>query len=77
MDGAHVEGKASLQGCIVGRRAVIGHGSKLDGSEVQDGYRIEAGTVGSKGDKFATFEGLENGLDGAGDDQSGNEVEDA
>ena len=68
MDNVQVGSKASLQGCILGRRCVIGKGAKLEGCEVQDGFCVEDGTVGSKGEKFCVFEGLENGLDELGEE---------
>lgn len=63
MDGVQVDAQAQVQGCIIGRRAFIGKGSSLNGCEVQEGFRIEPGTVGKPGEKFSVFEGLENGLD--------------
>lgn len=63
MDGVQIESKASLQGCILGRRCIVGKGSRLDGCEVQESFRVEDGTAGSKGERFCVFEGLENGLD--------------
>lgn len=68
MDGAVVEEKAMLQGCILGRRAVVGKGCSLRECEVQEGFRVEEGTEG-KGEKFCVFEGLE----AAGDDDDGDE----
>ena len=62
MDGVQIESKASLQGCILGRRCIVGKGSKLDGCEVQESFRVEDGIAGSKGEKFCVFEGLESGL---------------
>lgn len=58
MDGAVVEEKSVLQGCILGRRAVVGKGCQLRECEVQEGFRVEEGTEG-KGEKFCVFEGLE------------------
>ena len=75
MDGALVEAKVQLQACLLGRRCVVGKGAKLEGCEVQEGFRVGDGAVGSKGDKFCTFEGLEGGLTSMGEkeDEVGND----
>ena len=64
MDLVQVEAKVQLQGCILGRRCIIGKGAKLEGCEVQEGFKVADGTIGSKGEKFCVFEGLEDGSDG-------------
>ena len=70
MDDVKIETKVTLQGCILGRRCIIGNNAKLDGCEVQEGFRVREGTVGTKGEKFCVFEGLENGLDQLSSDNS-------
>ena len=67
MDNVQVDKKAIIQGCILGRRCVIGQGAKLDGCEVQEGFRVEEGAIGTKGEKFSAFEGLDNDLDATGE----------
>ena len=66
MDNVQVESKATLQDCILGRRCVIGKNARLEGCEVQEGFRIDEGTIGSKGEKFCAFEGLDNVIDADG-----------
>ena len=73
MDGAVVERKSVLQGCILGRRCVIGAQSELRECEVQEGFRVQEGTEG-KGEKFMIFEGLEN--DGGEGDEEADEAVD-
>ena len=67
MDNVQVKSKVNLQGCILGRRCVIGVGAKLEGCEVQEGFRVEDGTIGSKGEKYCAFEGLDEDLDATGE----------
>ena len=59
--------KAVLQGCILGRRCVVGKGSHLKECEVQEGYQVEEETE-AKGEKMMVFEGLDEGLGKEGDD---------
>ncbi len=69
MDGVVVGAKCVLQGCIVGRRALVAAGCELKECEVQEGFQVEEGTEG-KGEKFMKFEGLEaGGGDGGEDDE--------
>ena len=58
MDGVTVGEKAVLQGCILGRRCVVGKGSNLKECEVQEGYQVKEETE-AKGEKMMVFEGLE------------------
>ena len=67
MDGVRIEAKAALRNCILGRRCIIGRGATLDGCEIQEGFVVEDGTIGTKGQKFSVFEGLENGLENLGE----------
>lgn len=69
MDGVAVKEKCVLQGCIIGRRALVEAGCNLRECEVQEGFKVEAETEG-KGEKFMKFEGLEAGgeFGGEGDD---------
>lgn len=60
MDGVSVGEKAVLQGCILGRRCVVGKGSNLKECEVQEGYQVKEETE-VKGEKMMVFEGLEEG----------------
>ena len=57
MDGVQVGERAVLQGCIVGRRAVIGKNARLTDCEVQDGFVVADG-LEAKGEKMSVFEGL-------------------
>ena len=63
MDGVTVGAKAVLQGCILGRRCVVGSAANLKECEVQEGYKVLDGTEG-KGEKYMAFEGLEEDLEG-------------
>lgn len=60
MDGVVVKEKCVLQGCIVGRRAMVEANCNLRDCEVQDGYKVTERMEG-KGEKFMIFEGLEAG----------------
>ena len=71
MDGVTVEEKAVLQGCILGRKCVIGKGSSLKECEVQEGYQVSEETE-AKGEKMMVFEGLEEGV-GEEEDEAGGE----
>ncbi len=63
MDGVVVGEKSVVQGCILGRRCVLGGGCNLRECEVQEGYVVGEG-VEAKGERFVVFEGLEEGEDG-------------
>lgn len=65
MDGVSVGDRAVLQGCILGRRCVVGKGSHLKECEVQEGYQVKEETE-AKGEKMMVFEGL--GEEGDDDD---------
>ena len=67
MDGVNVGEKAVLQGCILGRRCVVGKGSNLKECDVQEGYQVQEETE-AKGEKMMVFEGLEEALGEEGDD---------
>lgn len=66
MDGVVVGEKAVLQGCILGRRCVIGAGANLKECEVQEGYTVLDLTEG-KAEKYMIFEGLDEDLEGEAD----------
>ena len=70
MDGVSVGSKAVLQGCILGRRCVVGKGSNLKECEVQEGYQVDEETE-AKGEKMMVFEGLEEGGGGGDGDEEG------
>lgn len=74
MDGVTVGEKAVLQGCILGRRCVVGAGANLRECEVQEGYVVKNLTEG-KGEKYMVFEGLEEGLEREGDDDGDEDEE--
>ena len=63
MDGVVVGEKSVVQGCILGRRCLLGGGCNLRECEVQEGYVVAEGTE-AKGERFVVFEGLEEGEDG-------------
>ena len=70
MDGVTVGEKVVLQGCILGRRCVVGKGSDLKECEVQEGYQVKEETE-AKGEKMMVFEGLEEGLGDEEDEADG------
>ena len=72
MDGVTVGEKSVLQGCIVGRRAVVGRECGLRECEVQEGFKVED-RVEEKGHKFMVFDGLEEGGAGDGEGEDGQE----
>ena len=55
--------KSVVQGCILGRRCVLGGGCSLRECEVQEGY-VVGERVEAKGERFVVFEGLEEGEEG-------------
>ena len=63
MDGVVLEEGVNLVDCIVGVRAKVGRGSRLNGCFVQGGFVVERGTEG-KGETYVGFEGLEEGEGG-------------
>ena len=63
MDGVVVGEKSVVQGCILGRRCVLGSGCSLRECEMQEGYVVGEGTE-AKGERFVVFKGLEEGKDG-------------
>lgn len=70
MDGVTVGEKAVLQGCILGRRCVVGKGSNLKDCEVQEGYQVNEETE-AKGEKMMVFEGLDEELGEEEDEADG------
>ncbi|KLJ13666.1 translation initiation factor eIF-2B subunit gamma [Blastomyces silverae] len=62
MDGAVVDERCQLTGCIIGRRSKIGRESVLKECEVQDGNVVPEETEAS-GEKFMVFEGLDEDMD--------------
>ena len=70
MDGVTVGEKAVLQGCILGRRCVVGKGSNLKECEVQEGYQVKEETE-AKGEKMMVFEGLDEELGEEEDEADG------
>jgi translation initiation factor eIF-2B subunit gamma len=58
MEGAVVEARAQLTGCIIGRHARIGRESVLRDCEVQDANALPEKTE-ARGQKFMVFEGME------------------
>jgi len=72
MEGAVVEEKAVLTGCVIGRRARIGREAELRDCSVQEGFVVPAKTA-SKGEIFAGFdEGA--AMDDEGDDDDEEEA---
>ena len=61
MDGAQIGEKAVISGSVIGKKAVIGKGSKLKDCEVQDGMVVGEG-VDVKNEKFLVG-GFEEGDD--------------
>ncbi|KAL8799059.1 MAG: hypothetical protein Q9182_006184 [Xanthomendoza sp. 2 TL-2023] len=72
MDDVEIAEKSVLTGCVVGWRARVGEKVRLEeGGEVGNGFVVEGGTVGGKGEVFRGFEGLE----GEGEDKDEDEEE--
>ena len=70
MEGAVVEERCELTGCVVGRRARVGKGCTLVECEIQDANIVAAATD-ARGEKFMVFEGLEDAESGSGEDGGG------
>lgn len=71
MDGAVVGEGCQLTGCILGRRCQIGRKSTLKDCEVQEGNVVPEETE-AKNEKFMVFEGLDDGEEGAANEDAFN-----